>query len=62
MEKFFIYRGHEASGKLPILAISESVTENPAEYFLPGTSDVEKIGELEIEGDTHLLNAFFVIN
>lgn len=60
METFIVYCGCRPNGELEHIAISESVTDDPADFFPPGV-EVKRVGALKVEGDTHLLNDYIVI-
>lgn len=58
--KYRIYHGQYPNGKYEIVAISVDVTEPPEDFFLAG-AEIKKMGEIEIEGDTHLLAESFSV-
>lgn len=41
------------------MAISDDVIDPPEDFFVGGHDGVENIGEIEIDGDTHLLPESF---
>lgn len=69
MANFIIYMGQKGDGVTEVatwMAVNiENVDDqgfNVSDYFHPGTMNIEKMGELEIEGDTHLLPESFDVS
>lgn len=56
-EVYHIYGASYPDGSLVTLAISEEtlVNEDPEAFFVPGLDTLSMLGEIEIDGDTHLL-------
>lgn len=62
METFVVYAGSHPNGELEVIAISESSTEPPEDYFIHGVNNTHEIGRIRIDGDTHLLNDYITIH
>ena len=65
MRKFYMYIGTEPSGKLvECLIDAENIdndSEDPADFFLPDTTNVSLDGEIEIGGtDEDKLSDYYV--
>jgi len=54
--KYCLYIGTKQNGSIEELLIDAGeLKEFPvSDYFLPSTTNIEKCGEFEIEGDTHM--------
>ena len=64
--KYKLYRAEypQGSGKVrpggyDEVAVSEEAMDEPEDFFLSGHSGVTLFGEIEVEGDTHLLPDHF---
>lgn len=58
---FYIYRGFKPNGDEQTRLInSETMEGNAADYFVAGTEDIAKVGQVEVLGDTDLLGECYV--
>jgi hypothetical protein len=53
--EFKIYGGTKPNGDYCILGICQDAEYKVQDYFVPGTTDIEQMGVIQIVGDTHLL-------
>jgi len=62
---FTIFEGTDKHGSRAAIAISDETMKepdfNPEDFFLPGTKDIHKAGEITVDGDTDLLDDYFSV-
>lgn len=66
--QYHLYAGIKSNGDSECIAIDpDELGENygalvvPKDFFKPGTTDVKKVGEIQITGDTYLLDSSFSV-
>lgn len=61
--EFAIVRARIGAGALATVHLIDAEdlqdTPNLADYFTPGTVDIEEVGRIQVLGDTHLLGTMF---
>ena len=69
---FDVYSGTKPNGELEVMAIlpdeigkvaddEDNHIVGPEDFFVPGTTEIEKLGQIQVLGDTHLLDGYFSV-
>ena len=67
MQTYLLYRGVKPNGDKEVMAICptafdddfDGVSPVPSDFFVPRTTDIEKVGEIQVTGDAYLLDEYF---
>ena len=61
--EFAVIHARTGAGALATVHLidAEELQDQPnlADYFVPGTTDLQEIGRIQVMGDTHLLGTMF---
>lgn len=69
MNTYLLFSGTKPNGDYECMAILpaeleeefDGVKARPEDFFLPGSTDIEKIGEIQITGDINQLDGYFSV-
>ena len=66
MLDYDIWSGRKPNTDLEFLAISPDELNDPdisgpEDFFVPGTTEIEKLGQIQVTGDIHLLDGTFSV-
>jgi len=69
METYLLFTGTKSNGDPECIAIHPDELEEvfdgekakPEDFFKPGTTNIEKAGEIQVTGDTHMIDGYFSV-